>query len=96
MNGLNKYPEFLKSHHLVELGIFPHVDAVYVARFRGKSPDYVRVNRKILYPKESVIQWIQDHWQSGKTPLSVRQEKVVKKGDSEALEDQEVKCQKAL
>lgn len=61
------FPDFLRSRDLVKLGLWPSTDAVYLARLRGISPNFIKVGRKILYPKSSVIEFIQDHLNCGKS-----------------------------
>jgi hypothetical protein len=62
---LDKLPEFLSSHDLVALGLFPSDDAVYLSRYRGVGPDYVKLERKILYPKSAVITFLEQHLKDG-------------------------------
>lgn len=57
--------EFLSSHDLVNLGLFPSPDAVYFARLRGNSPDFIKMNRKVIYPKASVIKFIEQRMVKG-------------------------------
>jgi len=67
LNSLEKFPEFLSSHHLVELGIYPDVNATYQSRRKGIGPDYIKLGRRILYPKESVIEFLQSRMKPGYT-----------------------------
>jgi len=75
-NSLEKLPEFLSSNHLVKLGIFPNLDATFQARKKGVSPDYIKLARKILYPKQAVIEFLENrmklgtHNQSTNEPLN--------------------------
>lgn len=55
----SELPEFLNSHHLVSLGLWPNVSAVHLARMRGNCPDYLKIGKKIYYPKSSVIEFIE-------------------------------------
>ncbi|MCX5922145.1 MAG: hypothetical protein NTX86_02355 [Candidatus Dependentiae bacterium] len=64
-NTLSDLPQFLSSHHLVELGLYPSLDAVYLARVRGHSPDFIKLKRKVLYPKNSVLQFIEQRMKKG-------------------------------
>lgn len=64
-NTFNDLPQFLSSHHLVELGLYPSLDAVYLARVRGHSPDFIKLKRKVLYPKNSVLQFIEQRMRKG-------------------------------
>lgn len=63
---LDSLPEFLKSNDLVQLGLYPSNDAVYLARIRGQGPDFIRFKRKVLYPKTSVFTFIERHFYKGK------------------------------
>jgi hypothetical protein len=65
LSRLEKYPEFLSSNDLVNLGLFPSPDAVYLSRYRGSSPNYIKIKKKILYPKHFVIEWINLHMRNG-------------------------------
>jgi hypothetical protein len=52
-------PEFLRSTDLIKLGLYPSENALYSARIRGEGPSYIKLKRKILYPKSAVIGWIE-------------------------------------
>lgn len=58
-------PPFLTPHDLVSLGLYPSVDAAYLARARGYSPDYIKNGRKILYPKSTIIEFLKKRMRSG-------------------------------
>lgn len=64
-NTLNDLPQFLSSRHLVALGLYPSLDAVYLARVRGHSPDFIKLKRKVLYPKSSVLEFIEQRMKKG-------------------------------
>lgn len=66
--SLNGLPQFLSSHHLVDLGLYPSLDAVYLARIRGNSPDFIKLKRKILYPRNSLIKFLEERMQQGSFP----------------------------
>lgn len=61
LEALKSLPLFLTSKDLVELGFYPSEDAAYLGRVRGNSPDYVKMKRKILYPKASVVEYVVKH-----------------------------------
>lgn len=65
MSLLDKMPEFLSSHDLVGLGLFPSTDSVYFARRRGNSPDFIKMGRKVIYPKASVVKFLEECLQKG-------------------------------
>lgn len=62
---LKNYPEFLMSHHLVELGLYGNLGAVRSARWRGSGPDYIKLQKKILYPKKNLIKFLQSRMKMG-------------------------------
>lgn len=69
---LDRLPEFLSTKHLVELGLYNSIDAAYQARLHGKSPAFLKMNRKILYPKEYVIEFLKTHLSQGThSPTSI-------------------------
>lgn len=64
-NPLETYPEFLSSSDLVSLGLFGSPDLAYLARRKGNSPDYIKIGRKVLYPKPAVVEFIEQRLQKG-------------------------------
>ena len=56
--SLKDHPEFLTTQHLVDMGLFPSLDACYLARIRNMTPPFIRLKRKILYPKGTLIEWL--------------------------------------
>jgi hypothetical protein len=62
---LTLFPAFLSSNDLVSIGLFSSLEATYEARRKGKSPDFIKIRRKILYPKEGVLAFIERHRYKG-------------------------------
>ncbi len=62
---IDSLPEFLNGHDLVCLGLYSTKNAVYLARYRGQSPDYIKIGRKVVYPKKNVIEFLKRHARSG-------------------------------
>jgi hypothetical protein len=62
---LNDLPEFITSKVLVELGLYPTISACRVSRHKGTSPSYLKIGRKILYPRESVLEFINKNFKDG-------------------------------
>jgi hypothetical protein len=60
---LKHMPELLTTQHLVELGLFNNKDDAYLCRKRGNTPPFVQVSprHKVLYPKDLLIKWIEEH-----------------------------------
>ena len=56
---LKMFPEFLRSTDLIKLGLYGSFDTLYRARLEGNSPDFIRLKRKILYPKKSLIEFLE-------------------------------------
>ena len=78
-NALDDMPQFLSSRQLVQLGLYPSLDAVYLARVRGQSPDFMKLKRKILYPKHRVLAFIEQNMKKGNGP-SFNSDGVVQRG----------------
>ncbi len=55
---LEKYPAFLTASDLVELGLWPSAQAVFLARKQNKTPNYIKIGQRYKYPKASVIEFI--------------------------------------
>ena len=53
-------PEFLRASDLVNLGLYVTTKALYFARIRGHSPNFIKIGRRILYPKTSVIDFLEN------------------------------------
>ncbi len=62
---LDSYSDLLTTKHLVELGLFSSLDAAYIARQKGQSPDFIQVKRRVLYPKAAVLAFLQRHTHRG-------------------------------
>lgn len=62
---LERFPDFLTPDDIVELGLFRDKDGAAQARVKGRSPDYVKFGRKVLYPKASLIQFLESRMKKG-------------------------------
>jgi len=60
-NVFQSLPVFLSTNDLIKLGIYANKNSAYSARSRGKSPDHIKFGRKILYSRETVIEFISRH-----------------------------------
>lgn len=59
-------PELATTKDLIEAGVFSCVAQATHCRKRGDSPAFITLSRKrILYPKEEVISWLQKRTTSG-------------------------------
>ena len=66
ISRIEKLPqEFLTPKEIVDLGLYTSLDSLYSARYYGVSPDYIKVNRKIIYPKVAVIEFIKQNFKIG-------------------------------
>ncbi len=70
MKSLDEYPEFLTSAQLVELGFFRSKGCVYMARVKGTGPDFIKLKKKILYPKKALIEFVNKYMTKGDANLS--------------------------
>ena len=64
--SINQMPEYLSTQHLIQLGIYPSIDAAYQARISGYSPDFIKLRHKILYSKSTVIEFLESRLCEGK------------------------------
>jgi hypothetical protein len=62
---ISNAPEFLTSGDLVSLGLYKCEDSVYAARRKGLSPDFIKFGKRILYPKDKVIEFKEKNMRSG-------------------------------
>lgn len=62
---LEKLPEFVRGKILIELGLYKNQDALWISRKSKQSPDFIRVNKKILYLRDSVIDFIKRRFYHG-------------------------------
>ncbi len=56
-------PEFLCAKNLMDLGLYTTQKSLYFARLRGNSPNFVKIGKRILYPKASVIKFLENRMQ---------------------------------
>lgn len=55
---LMPFPDFLSTDDLVKLGIYKSIDATYQARLKKHGPEYIKLRKKILYPKLGLISFL--------------------------------------
>jgi len=68
LESLKNRPEFLRSTDLIELGLFTSRANVCRANKIGCAPPMIRLgDRKIIYPKKLLIEWLLERLQ--KSPL---------------------------
>lgn len=66
MNALNQYirklelelPEICSTSDLMKVGIFNSPQSARLARKKNRGPAYIQVGRKIIYPKQVVIEFL--------------------------------------
>ena len=57
-------PEFLCANDLVNLGLYPTKKALYFSRLRGNTPNFVKIGKRILYPKTFVMKFLENRMQT--------------------------------
>jgi hypothetical protein len=60
----NSLPDFLRPEDLISLGLYTTSDAAYWARTKGESPTFIKLGRRILYPKKAVIEFLESRMRS--------------------------------
>lgn len=78
LSKLDQLPDWISSTQLVSLGLFSSNCAMYLARVRGQSPDYIKIGKKVLYPKSGVIDFIRNHSHDGSIPKHKKPDTAVK------------------
>lgn len=59
-------PELASTKDLINVGIFSSISHATHCRKRGDSPAFITLSKKrIMYPKEEVIAWLQRRTTSG-------------------------------
>lgn len=53
-------PDKCSVEDLIEQGIFKSPQAAAHARRVGDTPDYFKLGRRIMYPKDGVIEWLNE------------------------------------
>lgn len=61
ITNFDTLPDFLTIDDLINLRVYNSRDAAYFARVNGRSPDHVKIGRKILYPKQSLMEFLTHH-----------------------------------
>ncbi len=64
-SDFDSLPTLLSSSDLVEIGLYRDINAAFIARKRGLCPDFIKLKRKILYKKSSVLDFIEQHTHKG-------------------------------
>lgn len=72
LKKLDTLPELLDVQDLIQLGLFKHKNVAYRARAAGKSPSWIKMAGKILYPKEAVRVFIVERFHDGSTPKTTK------------------------
>lgn len=61
-------PELASTRDLINVGIFSSIAHATHCRKRGDSPVFITLSKKrIMYPKDEVIAWLQKRTTSGET-----------------------------
>lgn len=63
--SIDSMPALLSVGDLVAIGLYSSANAAYLARVHGNSPDFIKLKRKVLYKKECVADFIQQHTHNG-------------------------------
>ncbi len=69
--ALKTAADFLTSDDLVTLGLYKSRNSLYFARSKGIGPDFIKLGRRILYPKYSVLAFVKLHIQKGSTLIDL-------------------------
>ena len=67
--SIEQMPEYLSTQHLIQLGIYPSIDAAYQSRINGYSPEFIKLRHKILYSKNDVIKFLESRKNSARSRI---------------------------
>lgn len=68
LKRLDILPDLLEGKHLIDLGLYGHKNGVYRARAKGKSPNFIKLPGRVVYPKEAVREFILQRYHDGSIP----------------------------
>jgi hypothetical protein len=54
-----KLPEDCTTDDLIRVGLYNSAHTASMARSQGNGPPYLKVGRKIIYPKPGVLNWLE-------------------------------------
>jgi len=74
-------PDFLTTNDLVNLGLYPSLDSAYFARIKSDTPPFIKLGRRVLYPKDKLVQFIEYHLINGKRYQSNLKQTVMSKSE---------------
>jgi hypothetical protein len=66
LKNLEFLPEFLTPQDLISIGLYKSRDSLNFAKSKGNVPDFIKIGRRILYPKLSVRCFVEEHWHNSK------------------------------
>jgi hypothetical protein len=55
----NTLPPLSSADDLVKAGVYGCIKSASNDRYVGKGPEYIRLQRRIRYPRKAVIKWIE-------------------------------------
>ena len=61
IEALETLPNFLTTSDLISIGLFKDINQLYLLRKNSIGPSYIQYGKKILYPRDCIIAWIQKH-----------------------------------
>lgn len=61
-------PDFLTQSTLIKLGLYSNRDALYFARIRGNGPNFIKLGRRIVYPKKDIVSFLEKNSFKGNIP----------------------------
>lgn len=72
LKKLDAFSDLLNVDDIISIGLFSHKNEAYRARKNGCSPSYLKMSRKILYPKDAVRAFILERFRDGNKPMDSR------------------------
>lgn len=60
-----KLPDECSAKDLVAVGLFKSEQAAAMARYMHNSPGFFKLGGRVIYPKDSVIEWLKENKHEG-------------------------------
>lgn len=59
-------PENCRVQDLVQRGLFSSAQTARLGRLTGDTPSYFKLGGRVVYPKEAVIEWLENRKHEGR------------------------------
>lgn len=89
MKELEKFKDFLTSRDLIDLGLWGSHPSICLARLRGLTPKYVKIGKRIFYPKSEVIKYMNEKLEESRKILEENKKNYIEGKNKRNQEDEQ-------